>query len=447
MFQTGKRNQSTRLSLLVFLIFGLCLVVTCWTATQYLAAALRYQPGLGDSLMTLRSGIRIYQPFSGLAWSLSWLNASGKLAEFVRHAWFIHMGGMLLSVILGFYLWYRRSLHTQTPEDLHGSARFARAEDVRSMRLVSYEMKKGTWPAYKRVTYHASGVYLGSFDMPDGRKVLRYDEPAHILAFMPSRSGKGRGLVVPTLLSYPHSTATNDIKGENYELTSGFRHSAGSLVIKFDPSAIDGRSIDGTTPSRNTCTWNVCEEVRDYPYDVQDAQNIAAIVADTKDEGIGNDHWISTSWGLIAGLILHCKYAEKDKSLTGAFHFLTDPTFEDSEQMLMGLLNAEHDPTGRFGWTDSSGRPTKVHPIVAAVARANLNREAKERASVLSTAETKLSLYEDPIIAKNTRRSNFRIADLMNHDKAVSFYLVVPPFDKRRLQPLLRMFLRTCLAS
>lgn len=50
-----------------------------------------------------------------------------------------------------------------------------------------------------------------------------------------------------TLLSYPHSTATSDIKCENFELSSGFRHSAGSLVIHFDPSSLDQTSIDGKT--------------------------------------------------------------------------------------------------------------------------------------------------------------------------------------------------------
>ncbi|NMV39931.1 type IV secretory system conjugative DNA transfer family protein [Ralstonia insidiosa] len=440
MIQTGKRNQAVRLSISVFFVFALCVMATCWIATQYLAALLLYQPGLGEPVVAFRSGVKIYQPFSSWVWSWRWMNETGRLQDFVIRTQIIHVAGMFVSILVGFYLWYRRSLNSETPEGLHGSARFATYKEVQKMNFVSYEMKKGSWPFYRRVSYTASGVYIGAFDTPDGRKVIRYDEPAHVLVFAPSRSGKGVGQVLPTLLSYPHSTATNDIKGENFELSSGFRHSAGSLVIRFDPTSTDGRSIDGRTPSRVACAWNICEEIRDYPYDVQDAQNVSAIIADAKDEGIGSDHWISTSWGLIAGLILHCKYAERDKSLTGAFNYLTDPTFEDSEQMLMGLLNAEHDPMGRFGWTDSSGQPTKVHPIVAAVARANLNREAKERASVLSTAETKLALYQDPVIARNTKRSDFRIADLMNHEKPVSLYLVVPPSDKARLQPLLRLF-------
>lgn len=222
MIQSGKRNDSVRLSVSVFFVFALCTIATCWVATQYLAAMLRYQPGLGEPVLAFRSGVKIYQPFSGWIWSWTWMNETGRLQDYVMRTTGIHVAGMFLSVAFGFYLWYRRSLTKQITEGLHGTAKWASLEDVQAMRFVSYEMKKGSWPFYKRVSYTANGVYLGALDTPDGRKVLRYDESAHVLAYMPSRSGKGVGLVVPTLLSYPHSTATNDLKRENFELTSGF---------------------------------------------------------------------------------------------------------------------------------------------------------------------------------------------------------------------------------
>ena len=42
------------------------------------------------------------------------------------------------------------------------------------------------------------------------------------MAFAPTRSGKGAGLVVPTLLSWTGSAVIHDIKGENWQLTAGF---------------------------------------------------------------------------------------------------------------------------------------------------------------------------------------------------------------------------------
>lgn len=63
------------------------------------------------------------------------------------------------------------------------------------------------------------GVVLGKL----GSDYLRHDGPEHVLCFAPTRSGKGVGLVVPTLLTWPGSSIVHDIKGENWEMTSGWR--------------------------------------------------------------------------------------------------------------------------------------------------------------------------------------------------------------------------------
>ena len=55
------------------------------------------------------------------------------------------------------------------------------------------------------------------------------------MTFAPTQSGKGVGLVIPTLLSWQHSTVVHDIKGENWQMTSGHR-SEFSHCILFDPT-------------------------------------------------------------------------------------------------------------------------------------------------------------------------------------------------------------------
>ena len=79
--------------------------------------------------------------------------------------------------------------------------------------------------------------------------------------------------------------------------------------------------------------------------------------------------------------------------------------------------------------------------VIAAAGRDMLNRPDNERGSVLSTAMSFLSLYRDPLVRKNTSRSDFRIHDLMNHEQPVTLYLVVRPSDKDRLRPLVRLVL------
>src|SRR5438045_7460592 len=68
-----------------------------------------------------------------------------------------------------------------------------------------------------------------------------------------------------------------------------------------------------------------------------------------------------------------------------------------------------------------------------------LDKEDKDFSGVLSTAKTALTLYSDPLVARNTSASDFTINDLVNHMHPVSLYLVVPPSDKIRLRPLIRL--------
>jgi type IV secretion system protein VirD4 len=83
----------------------------------------------------------------------------------------------------------------------------------------------------------------------------------------------------------------------------------------------------------------------------------------------------------------------------------------------------------------------KSHPVVASVARELLNKTDNERSGVVSTAMSLLALYRDPLIAGNTARSDWRIADLMGAERPVSLYMVVPPSDISRTRPLVRLIL------
>src|SRR5438128_237595 len=138
----------------------------------------------------------------------------------------------------------RRAKETGARSDTHGSARWATRVDLEAAGLLGRD----------------AGVYIGAWS--DGRTVhyLRHDGPQHVLAFAPARSGKGVGLVLPTLLSWPGSVVVHDIKGENWALTAGWRRrDLGSACLKFDPTAADGSSA----------RYNPLLEVRPWPDDVK----------------------------------------------------------------------------------------------------------------------------------------------------------------------------------
>jgi type IV secretion system protein VirD4 len=69
-----------------------------------------------------------------------------------------------------------------------------------------------------------------------------------------------------------------------------------------------------------------------------------------------------------------------------------------------------------------------------------LAKAPKEMSGVVSTATANMSLYRDPIVARNTACCDFRIIDLMNHETPANLYLVVSPADIDRTRPLFRIF-------
>ena len=101
-------------------------------------------------------------------------------------------------------------------KSLHGDARFAGTGD-----LSRHDMFKET----------PKSIVVGRF----GGKLVRLPGQQHVILAAPSRSGKGIGVVIPNLLTYSDSMVVLDIKGENYEITSGWRASQGQEIYRFDP--------------------------------------------------------------------------------------------------------------------------------------------------------------------------------------------------------------------
>jgi type IV secretion system protein VirD4 len=238
------------------------------------------------------------------------------------------------------------------------------------------------------------------------------------MAFAPTRSGKGVGLVVPTLLSWTGSAIIHDIKGENWQLTAGWRATFSHCLL-FNP----------TDP--NSARYNPLLEVRRGENEVRDVQNIADILVDPEGALEQRSHWDKTSHSLLVGAILHVLYAEEEKTLARVATFLSDPqrSFVATLKRMMA--------TNHLGTKDAP----KVHPVIASAAREVLNKSENERSGVLSTAMSFLGLYRDPVVAQVTAACDWRIADLVDAAQPVSLYLVIPPSDISRTKPLVRLLL------
>ena len=141
-------------------------------------------------------------------------------------------------------------------------------------------------------------------------------------------------------------------------------------------------------------------------------------------------------------MILHVCYAAavdgQRASLSLLSGVFTRPGFTFRET-LGELLNYPHDKDNAHNWRLPTGEPTRTHPVVKEKVQEMLDKEDKDFSGVLSTAKTALTLYSDPLVSRTTSASDFTIQDLVNHERPVSLYLVVPPSDKIRLRPLMRL--------
>lgn len=369
---------------LVFAIIGL----SVWGATQWTAHALGYQPALGTPWFVFGE-TPIYRPWRLFQW---WYAYEAYAPGIFTKAGFMVVGGACIGAIvavIGSLLRARNKKYVTT----YGSARWASPRDVRQAGLLINE-----------------GVFLGRYR----NTYLRHDGPEHIMSFAPTRSGKGVGLVVPTLLSWTGSAVIHDIKGENWDLTSGWR-SRFSHCLLFDPTNPD------------SARYNPLLEVRRGENEIRDVQNIADILVDPEGSLERRNHWEKTGHALLVGVILHVLYAEDDKTLSGCARFLSDPR-RSFEATLAAMMQTRH-----LG--------DRAHPVVAQAARELLNKAENERSGVLSTAMSFLGLYRDPVIARATAASDWRIADLVDASRPCSLYLVVPPSDISRTKPLVRLIL------
>jgi type IV secretion system protein VirD4 len=359
-----------------------------WTATQWTAWELGYQAALGEPWFHV-SGYPVYPPPAFFWW---WFAFDAYAPPVFYRGAAIAASGGFLSIIVAIFMSIWRARERRRAET-YGSARWASPREVRAAGMLGED-----------------GVIIGRL----GKSYLRHDGAEHLLCFAPTRSGKGVGLVIPTLLTWPGSCIVHDIKGENWELTAGFRARHGRVLL-FDPT------------NKASAAYNPLFEVRRGEWEVRDVQNVADVLVDPEGSLEKRNHWEKTSHALLVGAILHVLYAEEDKTLAGVAAFLSDPR-RPIETTLRRMKTTKH-----LG--------SAVHPVVAAAAQELLNKSENERSGVLSTAMSFLGLYRDPVIASVTGSSEWRIADLMEDDVPVSLYLVVPPGDISRTKPLIRLIL------
>jgi type IV secretion system protein VirD4 len=342
-------------------------------------------------------------------------------------------------------------------ESLHGTAHWATLREIKDAGLLDEDGEP-----------FAEGVVVGGVQVGKKIKIMRHGSREHVLCYAPTRSGKGISLVLPTLLDgWKQSTFVLDIKSENFSLSAGYRKNVlRQKVLKLDFT--DPDALEKST----SATFNPLEEVKlDYifepgkrlpdPSDPEEKifrlvpsgtnsetatiQQIVSIIVDPNGKGLA-DHWEKTASSFMLGAITHLLYRFRMERLgvPGISDVLTELSKPGVPWRKVVEMWQQYPHLGYEEIVNPNGeRRVKelVHPVVAQEAQSILNKPDEEAGSVLSTVISNMGLFRDPVVARNTSKSSFRIRDLMNHDDPVSCYLVINPNDQLRLMPLTRLVL------
>jgi len=374
---------------------GLALL-SAWGATAFIGTVFGGQAALGPRLATFGE-TAIYPPWAIFDWTSRFADDFPRpfaIAQLIVFAGFVAASCVFALAVKG-----RTKL---TP---FGQGAWGKFEDAEGAGLLA-----------------PTGVVLGKLD----GEILCFDGPEHQLLIGASRSGKGRGHVVPTLLAWPRSALVLDVKGEladgdprhGFPGTAGFRETVGP-VLRFAPT----RSA--------SAAFNPLFEVRRGANEVRDVQNIVEIIVDPAGDGRHQDFWDRSAKQVLVGVILHVLYAEPQARKTLCVVREKLRNLQATCDEMRRTLHRNNAITGA----------PEVHPEVLHAAESFLAGEERLQSGVKATAESFFGLFADPIVADNTARSDFRIADLMCGAKPVSLFLQPPPSDAARLMPLMRLLL------
>lgn len=363
------------------------LMISLSCASQFIAHIFAYQPALGNAFLGL------YPPFAILVWSLKW-STLYPWPFLCAYAIVLCGLGLAVSVLVS-----GRQLRP------FGEAAWAGFDDAAKAGLFAEE-----------------GVVLGEFR----DELLCYKGPEHHLLIGASRSGKGRGHVVPTLLAWRHAALVLDVKSElafgdgrhGFPGVAGFRAQLGPVLV-FAPTRQDSHA------------FNPLFEVRRGPNEIRDIQNLVEIIVDPAGDGRHQDFWDRSAKQILVGVILHVLYAEPLARKTLA---VVREKLSDLDASAIEMLSTLHRRAPLSGVSE-------CHPEVVIAAQSYLAGEERLRSGVKATAESFFGVFADPIIGERTATSDFRIGDLVCGEAPVTLFLQPPPSDTTRLMPLMRLLL------
>jgi type IV secretion system protein VirD4 len=276
---------------------------------------------------------------------------------------------------------------------LHGDARFATKAEVQKAGL-----------------FGNTGIIVGR---AFGKFLILGGQLFAALA-APTRSGKGVSIVIPNLLNFPDSCVVNDIKLENYEITSKYRALYGQEVFLFCPFAEDGK----------THRWNPLSYINPSThYRVSDILGIGYVLYP---EGGQDSFFNDQARNLFMGLVLFLmETPELPLTISEALR-QSSGKGKPIKKYLTDLM-AER---------DQSDRPLS-DSCVEALLRFTSNSD-NTMASILASFNAPLTIWANPIVDAATSGNDFWLTDLRK--KRMTIYLGVTPDKLPQARLIMNLF-------
>ena len=399
-------------------------IISLFIATQFVAHRLNYNPvHVGYPWFVINDSHPVYFPFLIFLLIIKGMGIhSSDIGHIVFQGAMVLTLGIFTAVLVYVILAFARTAINKQ-QDIHGTSRWGDIKDIKAIGLLEEAGVVIGQQEDAKVDYAITdGSVKLSLRKPS--KILRHSGKTSTIMFAPTRSGKGVSSVIPTCIDYPHSIITIDPKGENFNITAGWRRKF-SHVLRLSPV------------SRDTLCFNILDELtEDSAYrDASMLADILATPADGKVDG-SSKHWVDTAKDLLTGAILHCKCSDyPDKSLYGVLSFLSSASKGDGD---------DDDDKGKSlleSMKNSAHCSPEIHEIVCNVANRNITRPDDERGSVFSTAVTALQVFEDPMVRNCSSSSDFCLNDFKVSQNPISLYITVPFPDLDRLASFIRIII------
>jgi type IV secretion system protein VirD4 len=278
---------------------------------------------------------------------------------------------------------------------LHGAARWASEA----------ELVRGSLRARQ-------GIVLGH---KSGRPLV-FGGLEHVMLYAPTRTGKGVGVVIPNLLTWPQSLVVLDIKGENWAASAGYRAAHGQRVLLFDPLSPDGR----------TARFNPLAHIdrADAIATLDELQKIAGMLFPTADRV--DPFWAEAArTGFIGVGAFVAETPDLPFTLGEVFRQLT----QGSPKQRFPQLITER---ARAGRPLSAGCVSALTDFCAA--------SDNTFASIRQTITARMGLWLNPRVDAATAVSDFDLRGLRG--RSVSLYLGVTPDNLVRVAPLYNLLLQ-----